>query len=450
MHPPVKRQVTIRVATRPNSRITTFGEIESIMTNSRPPFSNAFALVISIAAYQNIRKLPEVSDGAEVASVLTDPTKCGYLPDQVSRLFDAEATGLAIRRELSALAIKCNKESTVFIYFSGHGAQIQNGPRTGEYLLPVDTVHATDDDLANSGLSGLEFTKLLNDIPARKIFVVFDCCHAGGIGETKGLSLDNQVTPGMTKGFFDALASGRGRAILASCRADEVSVVLSGAKYGLFTEHLLGGLHGGAASEDGLIRVFDLFEYLQPRVTAVQPGQHPYFKFEGEENLPIALYCGGIQGKIERVCEDFMYDAYLSYSDCEPDASYVWNTLIPALRAAGLKIAVSNDCEEPGVDRVVSRERGIERSKRTIVALSEAFLEDQWTAFDETAAITLGIEEGKYRLLPVKIGPFANDRLPLRIRKLVTLDLVTDKTRGEREMQRLLQALKSPIPGRKG
>jgi hypothetical protein len=213
---------------------------------------------------------------------------------------------------------------------------------------------------------------------------------------------------------------------------------------------LLGGLHGGAASEDGLIRVFDLFEYLQPRVTAVQPGQHPYFKFEGEENLPIALYCGGIQGKIERVCEDFMYDAYLSYSDCEPDASYVWNTLIPALRAAGLKIAVSNDCEEPGVDRVVSRERGIERSKRTIVALSEAFLEDQWTAFDETAAITLGIEEGKYRLLPVKIGPFANDRLPLRIRKLVTLDLVTDKTRGEREMQRLLQALKSPIPGRKG
>ena len=418
------------------------------MTESKSSFSNAFALVIGIAEYQNIRKLPRVDDGGDFAALLRDPAQCGYQPDHVRQLLDSEATGAAIRFELSALANLCNKESTVIVYFSGHGGQVQTGPHAGEYLLPVDTVYPSDDELARTALPGAEFTKLLNQIPAKKSFVIFDCCHAGGIGDMRHLTFGSEMKPGLSAGFFEALAAGRGRAILASCRADEVSFVLPGAKYGLFTEHLLNGLRGDAASEDGVIRVFDLFEYLQPRVTGIQPRQHPYFKFEGEENLPIALYRGGTKGHIPRVEGDFIYDAYLSYADCEPDATYVWKTLVPKLRGAGLRIAVSNDCEDPGVDRVISRERGIERAKRTIVALSNAFLEDQWATFEETAATTLGIEEGRYRLLPVKIGPIVSDRLPLRIRKLVTLDMTAPEGRIEREWQRLIEALCKQIPTR--
>ena len=75
--------------------------------------------------------------------------------------------------------------------------------------------------------------------------------------------------------------------ILASSRFDEYSWVRRGAPNSLFTQPLLAGLRGGIASEDGLIRIFETFEYIQPRITAAQQNQHPIFKGELEENFPV-------------------------------------------------------------------------------------------------------------------------------------------------------------------
>jgi hypothetical protein len=55
------------------------------------------------------------------------------------------------------------------------------------------------------------------------------------------------------------------------------------------------------------------------------------------------------------------------------------------------------------------------------------------------------VEEGTYRLLPVKIGPADEARVPLRLRRLVTRDL-THPYRGEREFNNLLRDLKGPLP----
>ena len=230
------------------------------------------------------------------------------------------------------------------------------------------------------------------------------------------------------------MKAGRGRVILASSRSTEYSYVLPGAEYGLFTEHLLGGLRGGVASDDGLVRIFDLFEYLQPRVTKAHPRQHPIFKAELEENFPVALYRGGARGIVPQAGEGFRYDAYISYVDREPDSTYVWDTLVPRLEQAGLKIAVSNDSADPGVARVVGVERGIRESKRTVVVLSEAYLADHMADFENVLGQTMGIQEGTYRLLPVKIAPIDEGRLPVRLGQLVTLDL-THPRRAERRVR---------------
>ena len=68
--------------------------------------------------------------------------------------------------------------------------------------------------------------------------------------------------------------------------------MLPAAANSLFTQHLLAGFKGGVSSEDGLVRVFDLFEYVQPRVTSDQPNQHPVFKADLEENFPSAFTRG--------------------------------------------------------------------------------------------------------------------------------------------------------------
>jgi hypothetical protein len=361
-------------------------------------------------------------------------------------LLDGEATLSAIRQALADLARHSDPDSTVFFYISSHGGQIESGPRAGEYLLPVDVDYTSEDSIAQTALSGAGFTEALHAIPARKVIVVFDCCHSGGIGQPKDAT-GPIVKAGLPESYYDALKSGRGRAILASSRSTEYSWVLPGAENSLFTQHLLAGLGGGISSEDGLIRIFDLFEYLQPHVTQDQPNQHPIFKAELEENLPVALYRGGQKGIVPKDQEGFRYDAYISYVDREPDAAWVWDTLLPRLEEAGLRVAVSGDSADPGVARVVNIERGIRQAKRTVIVLSDVYLADNMADFENVLAQTLGIQEGTYRLIPVKMMPLDDSKLPARISMLTTPDL-SHPRRAEREWNRLVEALRGPLPRR--
>src|SRR5262245_3905440 len=228
--------------------------------------ANAHALVVGIDdGYQWVRKLPPLKDAAAVAALLKNEREGGYPPDQVRVLTNAEATNAALRQALADLAARTDTDSVVFVYFSGHGGRIPEGQAAGEYLLPVDADATTDDTLAATSLSGTEFTAALDALPARKVIVIFDCCHAGGIGVLK--SLDGRtVQPGLTENYYERLATGRGRVIFASSRDSEYSLALTAEQNGLFSKHLLAGLRGGVPGEEGLIRVFDLFEYVQPRV----------------------------------------------------------------------------------------------------------------------------------------------------------------------------------------
>ena len=73
--------------------------------------------------------------------------------------------------------------------------------------------------------------------------------------------------------------------------------------------------------------------------------------------------------------------------------------------------------------RVVGIERGIRQAKRTVIVLSEAYLADQMATFENTLAQTMGLQEGAYRLLPVKIGEIEEAKLPTRLSMLTTLNL---------------------------
>lgn len=418
-----------------------------------PDMENAHALVVGIADYwhpnRTFGKLPPAvcQDARDVHALLTDAGRGGYRSENARLLLDDQATLAGLRGALADLTSRCDPDSALFIYVSSHGGHIPAGPDAGVYLLPVDVICTDSGQLRpETALSGAEFSAALTALPARKVLVIFDCCHAAGLGEIKGGAAP-VVKAGLPESYYEALKAGRGRVIIASSRSSESSWLMPGDANSLFTKHLLAGLAGGVPSPDGFVRVFDIFEYVQPRVTGAQPQQHPIFQSKMEENFPVALSLGGQKGGVPQGEDGFRYDAYISFVDQGPDAAWVWEALIPRLEAAGLRIAVSGDSEAPGVARVVNIERGISQAKRTVVVLSDAYLADNLADFENVLAQTMGIQEGAYRLLPVQIGALDESKLPARLSMLTTLNLA-HPARAEREFGRLVAALQGPLPRR--
>ncbi|NEO99305.1 MAG: TIR domain-containing protein [Symploca sp. SIO2E9] len=404
---------------------------------------NAHALVVGIANYQKINRLPEtvLKDAQDIHTLLISPQHCGYLPENVELLLDSQATYEALTQALSNLAQRSHQESTVLIYISSHGGQVEFGPHAGEYLLPVDAEFISGASLSQTAISGNQFTEALGAIPAKKIVVVFDCCHSGGIGQPKDANAPT-VKAGLPESYYDLLKQGQGRVILASSRSTEQSYVLPGADNSLFTQHLLDGLKGQAIGPGGVIRILDLFSYVQPKVTNDWATQHPILKAEIEENFPIALYLGGKAATplpTTSPTDAYEYDLFISYNPKDKgDKTWVRKTLFPYLESQGLKVSI--DFRFPlGLPEIACRERAIQQSRYTLVILSPAYLESGYSE-ENLVAQHLGLEESKYRLIPIMHEP-CTPRLGLRI--LFLLDM-TDEDEFETNIERLVYQLRQP------
>ena len=143
----------------------------------------------------------------------------------------------------------------------------------------------------------------------------------------------------------------------------------------------------------------------------------------------------------------YRYDAYISYVNDPQDEAWVWDELVPRLERAGLRVAVSGDSPTPGVERLVAAEQGIAEAKRTVVVASPSYLRDHMGNFENVLAQTMGVDEGSYRVLPVTPPGAGDVQLPMRLRMLTVLDLGHPR-RAERNLDRLIVALQSPLPVR--
>ncbi len=258
-------------------------------------FKNSYALVIGIANYPKVRKLPNtiLKDAQDIHNLLLSPEHCGYLPANIRLLLDNKATAEDIRNGLHWLAESAGAGDTALLYFSGHGGRIESGPEKGNYMIPYD---CDPKNLVGTSISDNELTNLLKIIKSQRFLILFDSCFSGGTGDFKGLVPELELKSGFGDEYYSQLAQGTGRVIMASSRMDESSLVLSGMDNSLFTHYLLEALRGNVRTHgDGLIRVFNIFEYVSEKVPA-RGSQHPIFKASDlENNFPVALYMGGKQ-----------------------------------------------------------------------------------------------------------------------------------------------------------
>lgn len=232
-----------------------------------------------------------VQDATALADLLHDPARCAFPPDQVQLLTASGATRAGALSALDALAKSAGPEATAIVYFSGHGYCVRSsGERETFYLLPFGY---DVNDLPHTCISGDEFTVKLRAIQARKLLVLLDCCHAGGVAQPKapGVIMTKSPLPLQAQAV---LTEGSGRVVLASSRGDEVSY--TGRPYSQFTTALLEALAGaGAAEKDGYARVLDVALYVGRVVpNRTNDGQHPILKVSNlENNFALAYYAAG-------------------------------------------------------------------------------------------------------------------------------------------------------------
>jgi hypothetical protein len=230
-----------------------------------------------------------VDDAVGLAGILHDPERCAYPSDQVQLLAGGNASKDAILGALDALADLADPEATVVFYYSGHGYEVATAIGQAYFLLPYGYNLS---QLRQSCISGKELTDRLAAIPAKKLLVLLDCCHAGGIDESKAPGAQFAKAP-LPPEAHDLLAQGSGRVVIASSKADELS--FAGKPCSAFTLALIEALAGrGASHQDGYVRAADLALYAREKVPQRTNGrQHPILNFEQADNFVLAYYAAG-------------------------------------------------------------------------------------------------------------------------------------------------------------
>jgi hypothetical protein len=234
--------------------------------------------------------LPDtVDDALGLAKIFQDEGRCAFPPAQVYVLGGEQARRKDILDALDRLA-HTGEQDTVVVYFSGHGYRVSHPALGGQYYLMPFGYNV--DDLPGTAISGNELAGKLAAIPAQKLLLLLDCCHAGGVGEAKAAGLQFAKAP-LPAEVLPRLQAGRGRVLIASSKEDELSY--AGKPYSAFTLALIEALCGkGASMKDGYVRVADLALHARqmvPRRTADK--QHPVLHFEGADNYVVAYYAGG-------------------------------------------------------------------------------------------------------------------------------------------------------------
>jgi len=74
------------------------------------------------------------------------------------------------------------------------------------------------------------------------------------------------------------------------------------------------------------------------------------------------------------------YDVFISYS--HRDEGWVTGTLLPRLEAAGLQVCIDFRDFRPGRPSLVNMENAVERSRKTLLVLTPAWVESEWTDFE--------------------------------------------------------------------
>lgn len=227
-----------------------FDELSNIPAFNAAPREHDLAVVIGIEKYQDIQAKSDFSKND--ASIMKDYLKAlGFKERNIQFLVDEKATRSGIEKSIEGwLPNRVKKDSTVFVYYSGHGAP---DPAKGDgYMVPYD---GDPNYLEQTGYSLKRLTEHLAKLEAKEVIVLLDSCFSGAGGRSV---LAQGARPLVMN--TENLALKDNIVMMTATRAAQISMSSPEKGHGLFTYHFLKAL------KDGKKDMADIYVYLKPLV----------------------------------------------------------------------------------------------------------------------------------------------------------------------------------------
>ena len=216
------------------------------------------ALIVGIDNYLKVSDLNGcVNDAHDVANVLLRNAD-GSLNFDIKIMTSTSENNIVTKYELEE-AIKelfSGDDEIALFYFSGHGYTEDNNG----YIIPSD--------IQLPGRNGIKMDDIMqwcNKSKVKNKILIFDCCHAGAVGDDKYFSGNSIIGEGVT--------------ILSACTKGQYA--LEHAHHGVFTQLLVDALNGSGANILGQITPGSVYAHIDQSLGAW--SQRPVFKTNVEQ-----------------------------------------------------------------------------------------------------------------------------------------------------------------------
>lgn len=252
----------VEPVTAPAGAAALHSDIDDIPSRPVSKKADAYAVVIGVEQYR--QQVPRADyaarDARAVAAYLTNVL--GYPEENVVILLNERAAKSDFEKYFEKwLANNVDKNGTVFVYYSGHGAP---NPTTGDaYLVPFDGDPSFIDE---TGYSLKRMYAALGKLPAQEIIVALDSCFSGAGGRSV---LAKGARP-LVMNLQSTVALPKNMTVLAASSGGQISSTYDEKGHGLFTYFMLKGLKNeDVVNPDGSIKMDDLFGYVKPQVERI-------------------------------------------------------------------------------------------------------------------------------------------------------------------------------------
>lgn len=258
---------------------------------------NAYALLIGVGADLKA----SITDATAIYDVLADQKLCGYKEENIFLLTEEKASKIGIFESLDQLIKVTDEESTILIFYSGHGG-FHDGEEEDIYFLQPNDFTATN------YIDARDFRDKIGQIKSKRLVLLMDCCHAAGMTRKNNETFQSGNSEANFRENPEGLAQNieidqRNITIMSSCREDQLSWIMDGDDNSLFTKCLLEALKAKHKRffDDEYVRITDAVNYIFKKVPQRQPKQNPYMNLQLYDDFALSYIPEKLRADIEPI-----------------------------------------------------------------------------------------------------------------------------------------------------